>query len=97
MPITPGQISDTDISEFAELMAGNRGPILAYCRTGNRSSTLWALAESAHITPEVLLEATKAVGYDLSGQHERMQQRFAESGAEAPYAPARTTISSRCL
>ncbi|RUO20910.1 TIGR01244 family phosphatase [Aliidiomarina iranensis] len=83
LPITPGQISDTDISEFAELMAGNRGPILAYCRTGNRSSTLWALAESAHITPEALLEATKAVGYDLSGQHERMQQRFAESKSEA--------------
>ncbi|HBL87414.1 MAG TPA: TIGR01244 family phosphatase, partial [Alcanivorax sp.] len=42
LPVTPGEISDTDILGFAGLMQQSRGPVLAFCRTGNRSSSLWA-------------------------------------------------------
>ena len=40
LPVTPGEISDTDILGFAGLMQQSRGPVLAFCRTGNRSKAL---------------------------------------------------------
>ena len=44
------------------------GAILAYCRTGNRSSILWslAMAKSGEKSPEEILSAAEAAGYDLS-------------------------------
>ncbi|NHX27634.1 TIGR01244 family phosphatase, partial [Escherichia coli] len=38
VPIKPGVISDEVIETFDEALKGCKGPILAYCRTGTRSS-----------------------------------------------------------
>ena len=45
------------------------GPILAYCRSGTRSATVWALAQAKRkaMSPDEILEAAGEVGYDLSG------------------------------
>ncbi len=45
------------------------GPILAYCRSGTRSATVWALAQAKRkaMSTNEILEATSEVGYDLSG------------------------------
>jgi uncharacterized protein (TIGR01244 family) len=42
-------------------------PILAYCKTGTRSTTLWSLSEAARgrPLPDVLASA-KAAGYDMT-------------------------------
>ncbi|MCQ4294848.1 sulfur transferase domain-containing protein [Pseudomonas stutzeri] len=36
-----------------------RGPALAFCRTGTRSTSLWALAEAHRLDPQVLLQTAK--------------------------------------
>ena len=42
-------------------------PVLAYCRSGTRSTLLWALAEaSAGADPAMLAEAAAGAGYDLA-------------------------------
>ncbi|MCV2881483.1 bifunctional protein tyrosine phosphatase family protein/NAD(P)/FAD-dependent oxidoreductase [Actibacterium sp. XHP0104] len=76
VPIKPGVISDEVIDTFDEALKGCKGPILAYCRTGTRSSTLWALARSKMLSPEAILNATGQAGYDLSGIRPRMETRF---------------------
>ena len=44
-----------------------KGPVLAYCRSGTRSTLLWALAEaSTGEHPAVLAEKAAAAGYDLA-------------------------------
>ena len=45
---------------------GSEGKVLAYCRSGTRSTLLWALAEaSAGKSPDELAEQAARAGYDL--------------------------------
>lgn len=41
LPIVPGELTDKEAREFADLVAQADGPVLAFCRTGNRSQKLW--------------------------------------------------------
>ena len=50
----------------AEAVAGAGGPVLAYCRTGTRSVTAWALGEAGRGRDRAeLVRLAKAAGYDL--------------------------------
>lgn len=73
-PVVGGKISDADIKDFAHLLATSEGPILAYCRTGTRSSTLWALSEAHHLSADAILSTAKDAGYDISGQRARLDE-----------------------
>ena len=41
-------------------------PVLAYCRTGTRSITAWALTHAGQGQPEEIVDAAADAGYDLS-------------------------------
>ena len=42
--VTPGQPRDEDARALARILADADGPVLAFCRTGNRSAKLWELS-----------------------------------------------------
>ena len=42
MPVTSGEIDDAKAARFGATLAELPGPVLAYCRSGLRSATLWA-------------------------------------------------------
>ena len=42
-------------------------PVLAYCRTGTRSITAWALTHAGQGSGDDIVEAAAGAGYDLSG------------------------------
>lgn len=44
LPVVPGRITPADGAAFAALLDELPKPLVAYCRTGNRSETLWKLA-----------------------------------------------------
>lgn len=73
IPIVSGKVSDADAVTFDTALQELPGPVLAYCRTGTRSTTLWALAEGARGTalPDIL-KSTKSAGYDMSGVARRI-------------------------
>lgn len=73
IPIVPGQLTDDKVAEFAAAMDEVKGPALAFCRTGNRSASLWALSEARHLDPEAILRTTADAGYDLSGLRPRLE------------------------
>lgn len=66
-PVIPGMLSELDAKEFASLIAELPKPVLAYCRTGTRSASLWALSGATTRALPDILAATKAAGYDMSG------------------------------
>ena len=67
-PVTSGKVMDEDAAAFGKLVDELPKPILAYCRTGTRSATLWSLSQAAKGTSmSDVLSATKAAGYDMSG------------------------------
>ena len=41
IPITPGKITGYQVQQFAKIIAESEKPVLAFCRTGNRSQMLW--------------------------------------------------------
>ncbi|MEX3825338.1 sulfur transferase domain-containing protein, partial [Paraburkholderia sp. BR14262] len=45
LPVTPGQITAEDAARFAQLLIDLPGPALAYCRSGNRATSLYRLAQ----------------------------------------------------
>lgn len=66
IPVTHAGFSEQQVREMAEALAGTPGPVLAYCRSGTRSTLLWALAEAmrgAH--PDDIAEAAAGAGYDV--------------------------------
>jgi uncharacterized protein (TIGR01244 family) len=43
------------------------GPIYAYCRSGTRSCTLWALSQAGVLAADDIISQAANGGYDLRG------------------------------
>lgn len=41
VPVVPGKMSEQEVRAFAAALREAQGPVLAFCRTGNRSAALW--------------------------------------------------------
>jgi sulfide:quinone oxidoreductase len=72
LPITSGMVRDQDAGDFGRALRELPGPVLAYCRTGTRSATLWSLSEATRRPVPDILAATKAAGYDMAGVARRI-------------------------
>ena len=77
IPVVGGKIADDDIAAFQTAMDQVTGPVLAFCRTGTRSTTLWALSEARHMSADALIKAAGEAGYDLTGLRARLDSRLA--------------------
>jgi uncharacterized protein (TIGR01244 family) len=71
-PVIGGQISDDDITQFGCYFEVAQKPIFAYCRTGTRCSTLWALSHAKKLSIDEILTSTQNAGYDLSSLRDRL-------------------------
>lgn len=65
LPFFPGEITPDLITGFAEATAG-MSPAIAYCRSGHRSTVLWALTQAGKRPEAEILETASAAGYDLT-------------------------------
>jgi sulfide:quinone oxidoreductase len=65
LPIESGKVGDADWAQFGTLMQTLPKPVLAYCRTGMRAATLWALSEASTRALPDIIAAGKTAGYDL--------------------------------
>lgn len=68
IPIGHSSFSHTQVDSLIEAMEGTGGKTLAYCRSGTRSTFLWALAQArtGEMEPEEIAAAALAAGYDVS-------------------------------
>jgi uncharacterized protein (TIGR01244 family) len=67
IPVTHAGFSEWQVQAMAAALAGAKGPVLAYCRSGTRSTLLWALAEaSAGGEPDALAAKAAGAGYDIT-------------------------------
>jgi sulfide:quinone oxidoreductase len=67
LPVVAGKVQDADADAFGATMQELPKPVLAYCRTGTRSATLWSLSQAGKLPLADILSATKAAGYDMAG------------------------------
>jgi uncharacterized protein (TIGR01244 family) len=67
IPVTHAGFAEWQVSAMADALDSADGQILAYCRSGTRSTLLWALARASKGDhPAVLSEQAADAGYDLS-------------------------------
>lgn len=67
IPVTPGGFSEPQVAAMQEALEKTHGLVLAYCRTGTRSTLLWALAQArAGADPAAIAQAAHAAGYDVT-------------------------------
>ena len=64
-PVVPTAISDADAATFGKLLDELPTPVLVYCRSGMRSTALWALSQAGKLPVEDIVEAAAMAGYDL--------------------------------
>ncbi|GIT86064.1 bifunctional protein tyrosine phosphatase family protein/NAD(P)/FAD-dependent oxidoreductase [Roseobacter sp. OBYS 0001] len=72
VPVQSGMVKDEDVDAFGTALDEVQRPVLAYCRTGTRSATLWSFHESKKRPMPDILAATKAAGYDMNGVARRI-------------------------
>jgi sulfide:quinone oxidoreductase len=46
VPVVPGEMGEQEVRAFAAALRDACGPVLAFCRTGNRSASLWKAAQA---------------------------------------------------
>jgi sulfide:quinone oxidoreductase len=82
LPVVASAISDRQVQQFCELLLQLPAPVAAYCRTGTRSTSLWALGQvrTAGLTPDQVLSVAYDAGYDLSALAPRLR-------CDAPSSP----------
>lgn len=66
VPITGGAASAQAVEDFAAALADMSAPVLAYCRSGTRSTILWALSQAGKAPAEEILAQARAAGYDMA-------------------------------
>ncbi len=85
IPVIPGELTEQNVKEFGDAMNRVKGPVLAYCRSGMRSTSLWALYEARHMGSDAIINFASELGYDLSWQKEFLDEALTSStGLEEP-------------
>lgn len=74
VPILGGQIGDDDIAAFGRALDDLPKPVFGFCRTGTRTTTLWALSHATEHDPDDLISTARTAGYDLSGLRSRLEE-----------------------
>jgi uncharacterized protein (TIGR01244 family) len=82
IPITHAGFSHPQVSALVEAMQSADGPVLGYCRSGTRSTLLWALARaSMGEDPAALADAAANAGYDVGAIRPAMDALAAQAGS----------------
>ncbi len=76
LPVESGKVGNRDAKAFEATFDELPKPVLAYCRTGTRSATLWAFSQAGKRPLPEILELAKKAGYDMSG----VVRRIANNG-----------------
>ena len=60
-----GQLDPDLITAMGEALRDMEGPVLAFCRSGTRSTYLWALTEAGKRPTEEIVSMAANAGYDI--------------------------------
>ena len=67
IPVTHARFSEEQVRSMAEALAQAPGPVLAYCRSGMRSTLLWSLAQASRgHDPDAIAAQAAGAGYDVA-------------------------------
>lgn len=81
IPVTHAGFSEAQVKAMGEALAKADGPILAYCRSGTRSTLLWALVQAGKGRDvKEIAAAAASGGYDVSPVRQLMEMLSSDAG-----------------
>lgn len=66
IPLGRDGVSPQMVDETATVLEGSNGPVLAFCRSGTRSTTLWALSQAGKTPAQEIVAQAAHAGYEIS-------------------------------
>jgi uncharacterized protein (TIGR01244 family) len=66
IPLGRDGVSPDLVDEERAALEGSDGPVLAYCRSGTRSTTLWALSQAGKMPAQEIVAQAAHAGYEMS-------------------------------
>ncbi|AHL34455.1 NAD(FAD)-dependent dehydrogenase [Pseudomonas brassicacearum] len=75
LPAESGKVTDEQGVAFGKLFESLPKPVLAYCRSGMRSTTMWALSQADHQPLPQIVETAKKAGFDMKGVIRRIANK----------------------
>lgn len=66
IPLGREGVSSQMVEDEAAVLEGSAGPVFCYCRSGTRSTTLWALSQAGRMPAQEIVDAAAHAGYDVS-------------------------------
>ena len=67
IPVTHAGFSEEQVRAMTAALDEAAGPVLAYCRSGTRSTLLWSLAQAAQGSdPDSIAAKAAGAGYDVA-------------------------------
>jgi uncharacterized protein (TIGR01244 family) len=82
IPVVSGRLSNDDVEVFRAALSEAEKPAVAFCRTGTRSTTLWALAASDRLSPNEILQTTSEAGYNLDALRPQLEAAAEERSSD---------------
>lgn len=84
IPVTHAGFSATQVEAMKAALEDAAGPVLAYCRSGTRSTLLWALAQASRgEDPDTIAGQAARGGYDISPVRAIVDMLAAKAGSGA--------------
>jgi uncharacterized protein (TIGR01244 family) len=66
IPLGRDGVSPDMVERTTEALEASEGPVFCYCRSGTRSTTLWALSQAGKLPADRIIAEAAAAGYDMS-------------------------------
>lgn len=80
IPVSPSGFTEDQVQAMAEALVQAPGPVLAYCRSGTRSTLLWSLAQALNGRDPASIAADAAgAGYDVAPIKASLEALFTRS------------------
>ena len=64
-PVVNGAMTMANVETQKTVLDSAEGPVFAWCRSGTRSSIMWALSQAGQRPTEEILNDLRTAGYDL--------------------------------
>ncbi len=66
IPLGREGVSPQMVADTRKVLEGSTGPVFCYCRSGTRSTTLWALSQAGRMGADDIIGAARNAGYEMS-------------------------------
>ncbi len=72
-PVVNGAMTMDMVERQGEVLEGAEGGVFAWCRSGTRSTIVWALSQAGRTGTDEILRMAAEAGYDISGMRGQIE------------------------